>query len=273
MSRATEVLATRYRDRLNVVRSTTTRRAAAVWAALPTYTGDEIEEQFLRIVAPLIQTGIAASTQLTEAYLVQAVELAEGQPLTTRPAVQAKNIASLRGLDDVRTVLRRPLVTVWTDLSKGRQWADAVSHGGARLEELTSTSIQLAARDTADIVGERLPTIQGYRRTLTGSSCWLCAAASTQRYRRANLMPIHPHCDCGISPIVGTDDPGRIVNRDLYRQLRESGGGQYWQQRGIAIDEDGNVLRPDGNPLAVRTQTHGELGPVLTDAEHRFESL
>lgn len=86
-------------------------------------------------------------------------------------------------------------------------------------------------------------------------------------------MPIHSHCDCGVAPIVGTDDPGRIVNRDLYRQLRENGGGQYWKQRGIAIDDEGNILRPDGNPLAVKTSNHGELGPVLTDAEHKFESL
>ncbi len=47
--------------------------------------------------------------------------------------------------------------------------------------------------------------------------------ASTQRYNSDNLMPLHTFCDCGVAPITGDVDPGRVVNEQLLRQLKESG--------------------------------------------------
>lgn len=214
------LLAARYRDRLNVIRSTTAARAAAVWDAMPAVTGDGVDDVFVEALAPVIQGGIDATTALTDAYIAAAINLGTQDGVEVL-GVTANTIGGLRGVDD-RTVLRRPMVQMWKALSDGTPFNEARNAARARVEEMASTTVQLSMKDTAEAyAGDK--RVKGWKRTLTGNSCGLCAIASTQRYRRPNLMPIHGHCDCGIAPIVGKDDPGQIINKPLYEELSKRG--------------------------------------------------
>jgi hypothetical protein len=148
---------------------------------------------------------------------------------------------------------------------------EALEMGSQRADQLASTDVALAQRQaTLEVVGAD-DRIVGYRRVLTGRSCAFCATASTQRYHKRQLMPLHSRCDCGVAPIFGTADPGQVINRKLLTDLRkaakETGTARkdYWRNRHVTIEEDGTVRLPE-----VKVHQHGELGPVLYDAKHDF---
>lgn len=102
----------------------------------------------------------------------------------------------------------------------------------------------------------------GYRRVLTGRSCVFCAAAATKVYRRGDLMPLHAHCDCGVAPIYGTGDPGKVVNRGVLLELKKR-GPEYWRQRGF-VDDAGRPIDPTDVPERFgRVTENPDIGPVL----------
>lgn len=183
-------------------------------------------------------------------------------------------------------------------ISRGSSYPDAMNAGHARAVGAARTDVILANREAMTEGGQTRPWVVGYRRILTGVSCALCAAASTQRYKVARLQPIHPHCDCDIGEIFGTEDPGAVINRRLLDDIqaagRETGTEQYWRgpymvdEDGViryrvtnyVLDDDGRrVLTPNGSPRRYYTPgdrvlpevvQHGELGELLTDRRHVF---
>lgn len=164
-------------------------------------------------------------------------------------------------------VYLRAVIAARVAVSDGKSFADAMSIGRGRATSTAETDVALAQRAAfTQAAGER---VAGYRRVLTGKSCALCATASTQRYHRGELMPIHSHCDCGIAPIIGADDPGHVINRQLVTDLkhaaRTTGNAEYWKTRHITVTDTGDVYL---DPAAVHE--HGELGPVLARAGHEF---
>lgn len=173
-------------------------------------------------------------------------------------------------------VYLRAAVAARTVISKGMSPPEALAAGRARAGELATTDVSLAQRAAMDETIRLDSRIVGYRRILTGRSCMFCATASTQRYTSGDLMPLHAHCDCGVGPIIGSADPGRVINRTLLRALKREGGSKYWNDRGfVDFDEDGNFLvkaagSEDPVRLEVAVRQHGELGPVLVDARHSF---
>jgi len=172
------------------------------------------------------------------------------------------------GADPVE-VYRRPGITARGKLASGLAFADAMRAAQARAVSAGATDVALAHRAAAaEIMTQK--GIAGYRRAVTGASCKLCVTASTQRYHSDRLMPIHNHCDCRIAPIVGDRDPGHVVNRATLDRLK-SQGPEYWKSKGF-VDADGVPVDP--SKIASVTDTavreHGELGPMLTDAEQHF---
>jgi hypothetical protein len=132
-----------------------------------------------------------------------------------------------------------------------------VSAGIARLKDIAATDMQLAKTHTARESFTR-NGIQRYQRVLTGStSCALCYVASTQTYSRGDLLPIHPGCDCSVSPIVG----------DLDRDAELEATHEAIRQR---FDTSDRGARAIDYRKALIVREHGELGPLLTVGEHRF---
>lgn len=228
--------------------------------------------------APAAVEAVAAMQDVTvtviDAYLGQTVELLD--PATpSDPLAGEIDVSSLRGGTEPLAVYARPVITARTALAAGKTWAQAMAEARARAVSAAETDVMLAQRATMDawVEAER---VAGYRRVLTGRSCMYCATASTQRYRRGELMPLHSHCDCGVAPILGSHDPGHVVNRRLLRQLKQAGGSSYWKSSGYVAEhaDGGFVVDVAGKhqQLEVAVHQHGELGPVLGNAAHHFDT-
>lgn len=189
---------------------------------------------------------------------------------------------------------RRPRVSVTDNRPKPNEkpLTAAVERGVRRAKTIAMTDLELAATHAAREFLADEPRVKFFRRVLTGAeSCGLCVIASTQRYHKEHLMPIHPNCDCGIAPIYGDKDPGKIINSkrvtDDATQAGESRDGVPVFEDDQLIDTDlltqdvhDAILREfgqmafDARQLDYRkvllVQEHGELGPVLTVARHKF---
>lgn len=263
-----------YHDSLLNIRARAGLTVGTLWDRLA-----GLDEESLRAFAAAAALSSTAAQQQTvalfDAYL--AVMLG-GRPVGLSPG---RVLEQVRNGVPAAEVYARPVVTARAAVSEGRPVVDALRAGRARAVSAAETDVVLAQRQA--MVDEAVASrVAGWRRTLTGRSCALCATASTQRYRTSELMPIHSHCDCGVAPIVGDSDPGHIINRDIFADLKANGGSQYWKNRSIAVDEDGTirhrrVVKVDGerrevlgDPLNVAVREHGELGPVLTDRAHDF---
>lgn len=247
------------------IRTATVAEALRIWSAVGGVTEQDLE-RFVAAVRPVVRAGQQMTVDVTAALTAQ---LAGGSAIGG-PSVDT---LTLRGVDPAE-VYARPVVTARTGLSQGKQWAVAMREASQRLEQIVATDVQIAKREAARDIMTADQRIVGYRRVLTGNSCALCATASTQRYRTGDLMPIHSSCDCEVVPIIGDRDPGRIINQDLLRDLQSEGGPGYWNDRGISVNADGQVIRlADESPLEVTEHVHGELGPVIADAEHSFAEL
>jgi hypothetical protein len=168
----------------------------------------------------------------------------------------------------------------------------AVGDGERRVRSLALTDLELAVTHTARELLADEPRVRFYRRVLTGAeSCGLCIIASTQRYQKRDLLPIHPNCDCVVAPILGDQDPGQVINstrvsdeatptgetadgvpiygpgdvldaelltRDVHEAIRETFGRAAFDARQIDYRK------------ILLVEQHGELGPVLTVARHHF---
>lgn len=251
---------------------------------------DAAAEAFVAAVVPAVQAAQQTMAHLTSAYLAHLVSAAGGG--TTAPvAIPAEAVSNLRGVDPTE-VYRRPYEQVWTALSQGKDLPTAVAAGEQRALSLASTDVQLAKTRASQIALSDDRRVVGYRRVLVGShSCGMCVVASSVRYHKSNLMPIHPGCDCAVAPILGTIDPGRTINSAI---LNESATEQAIGSQGMKffthddVIEVGDLLTEAHDAVretfgdaaadahridyrkVIMVREHGELGPTLTVASHNF---
>lgn len=160
-------------------------------------------------------------------------------------------------------VYARSVVEARVRISKGATFDEAMESGRSRATGTALTDVSLTNKATIDAAASQRPWVVGYRRVLTGKSCGFCARASTQRYKRPNLLPLHQRCDCDVGEIYGTADPGQVINRDLNRAIKQTKA----VDNRYLVDADGNILTPDGKAtIKVATVPHPELGPQLVAA-------
>lgn len=226
------------------LRAQTAAAATAAWDRLPTYDEAEVAG-FLRLVTPLVLTSQRVSATLTAAYLRRVI------PNATVPELGDVVGPAVRAGATLDEVYRRPFVTVWTGLKDGTPWEKAVAAGRERLAATAEIDPQLTMRATARAIFTQTPSVVGYRRVPDPGACPLCLMASTQRYHTGDLLPIHNRCGCGIAPIIGTADPGRVIDPDLLARLKQA------KETGVEP----------------KVAEHGELGPVLVNASHDFKTL
>lgn len=164
--------------------------------------------------------------------------------------------AILRNGSGFDEVFRRPFVEMRSALAQGRNFSDALYLGGNRASSLAQTEVQLNRRQASLIGRSKNNNIVGYLRVLSGAeNCALCYVASTQRYRKGDLLPIHPGCDCGEMPIYGNSDPGQVIDEYNLERAHQ------------AVEDRLGVSARDARQIDYRALTiheHGELGPVLT---------
>lgn len=225
-----------YQERVARVRDVIGAQLAALWLGLGAYRDPNVD-RFVRVAVPKVRAGQIATARLTAQYL--------GGPVLPREV-----IAGVRPVDP-GVEWRRPAVRLYTLLSQGAAFADAVTDSAGLVGDLAATDMQLALRAQSQhslAAGGHTR----YRRVLSGrENCPRCAIASTNTYSTADLLPIHDHCDCTVEPVE--DD----FTVDL---------------AGLDLTADRAAQVADGAPLEslVAVREHGELGAVITWASDAF---
>lgn len=246
-----------YSAQVQAVRTQITKFGEAYWDSMPNYRESAVEEMIAALV-PRVTAGQLRIADLTRAYLARcAHEL--GWKLVIPPLDKA-DIIGARGVDP-RTVYRRPAVDVYKALSDGKPVGQAVSEGRLRLTQLIGGDAQLAKVRASRQVMRAYPDAGSYyRRVLTGrENCGLCVVASTQRYYKDDLLPIHPGCDCDVQPLPPEAAGQQVIDEDRLEQVHK-----------IAAERLGHTDRggrtPDYRKL-IRVEEHGEYGATLTWAD------
>lgn len=183
----------------------------------------------------------------------------------TSPADVTVQITGGRAIPPADVWGRLPDAYRYQVVSQGVSERQALRRVLQRAEAVADTDMTLATRaQTRRALLARLEAgvpVTGYRRVLrpelsqTGP-CGLCVVAADRVYSIIELLPLHDRCKCDVLPIVGDLDPGLSLNRDDLNRLYQAAGGTT---AGAALKR-----------VRVAITEHGELGPVLVDADHNF---
>lgn len=246
-----------YDSQVHAIRQQITAFGQAYWDSLPHYRASAVEDM-IEAITPRVTAGQLRIADLTRAYLAQcARELGWKVVL---PPIDQDEIRGARGVDP-RVVYRRPAVDVYTALAAGKPLPQAAAEGRLRLTQLIGGDMQLAKVHASRQSMRGYPEEgQFYRRVLTGrENCALCVVASTQRYYRGDLLPIHPGCDCGVQPLPPGLAVNQVIDEDLLEQVHQ-----------ITADRLGVSDRGGRNPdyrKLLTVSEHGEYGPTLSWAQ------
>lgn len=232
--------------------------AAAIWAELGSWNEADVA-LFVAQLEPVISTAAVTVSRAVDAEFARIV--------SARPiGVPSDVVSGLRGDVDMLEAYRRPFIQVWTDLSKGVPWEDAVKHGGDMAASMARTDVSLAQGKAADYLTVKRADVVGYRRVINGGACMFCAAASTRIYNgKLRKINLHTNCKCGVAPVTADGrDPAQDAN-DIYLDRLKSRGPDYWKQSGF-VDGNGDPIDPT-NLSALRefdeTERTRQLGVVL----------
>lgn len=213
---------------------------------------------FVERALPVVLAAQQQMGAVTDAYLSAMIaDMTGGTAAPTGVVVDE----AVRGVEPAE-VYRRPFVTAYTALSRGTDYVDAIGQARTRLLSITETDMQLARTQAARQSMTRSGA-QFYRRRMTGTgNCALCTIASTQRYRVADLMPIHPGCHCEPEPLPGNKDPGHVIDEQLLKDAHDAIARDIGQS-------DAGGRAPDYRQLII-TREHGEYGPLLAVRRQNF---
>lgn len=231
------------------------------WLDLPTR--DKVElPVFLEAALPLVEDAFTTAFSITEATNSAQGYLLLGEDFSDVPVNLLDVMKQLRGGVPLSEVYVRPFVNYWTALKSQTggpgSLEDALSSGANRFRQLVDSDIDRLSDFTGIEKFANEHGIVGYRRVLVGPvNCALCIVASTQRYHKRQLKPMHPRCDCTVAPVLSFESDGdQVLDGQLldqiHRDVQEKFGDS--DRSGRAIDYR--------KILSVRE--HGELGPQLT---------
>ncbi len=240
------------------LRAAMVQQLYAVWFGLDNYRDASMDE-FLDIALPIIQAGQETSAAATTTYM----QFQTGDDALEVPPMELVTGGIIRGGVPPEEVYSRPFKTVWGALSDGHDIEEAVRMGADRLRQLVETDIQLVHTHTSRNLMSNRRDVVGFRRVPTGVyTCALCMVASTQRYQKLDLMPIHPGCDCRVAPIISEDTIPRVVDRETLNRIHEAIAKQF----GMSVRDARQI---DYRKILL-VENHGEYGPTLTVAKHKF---
>lgn len=243
----------------------------ALWQSLPDYRNRSMLE-FAREAVSVIEGAMRHTQASTSAYLAT---IFGATPVAT-PTV---SIATVRHGADPLEVYSRPFHLIWRQLAANapldaQKIGAAIDAGFARVEQLASTDLQLAKTHTVRDQLRDHRTVVGYRRQLEGAhSCALCIVASTRRYNKEDLMPIHPACDCLPVPILAGEKADLNLDPALLEAAHSTVADAFGADSTAARYIRG-AFKQNGDAVLYRdvliTHHHGELGPVLGVRGQKF---
>lgn len=205
------------------------------------------------------------STLLAAGLLAQYLSLTIGQMVGSPVGIPNLPLSPIRNGVSLTIVFDRVAKLYRRKIAAGVPADQALAAALRYAAALVDANIRLAQRDYANQVLSYLADqmgITGYRRVVrpelsrTGT-CGLCLIASDKVYKTGDLLPLHDNCQCVVLPIIGDTDPGDSMNNlslaDIYAAAGSNNGRKLKRVR-------------------YQVNQHGELGPVLTDARHKFTS-
>lgn len=249
-----DLLARAFDSQSQQIRSSLESFAKAYWESMPNYREDAIE-QMIEAIAPRVAAGQVQVAKLTNEYLKQCYKVL-GLDIDLVPVDEVKTVWA-RGVDP-KKVYQRPGSTVYANLAEGKSFEEAVKAGGLRLHQLVGGDVQLAHRNQARrVLSLNNSKVKAYRRVLTGrENCGLCVVAATQRYHVADLLPIHPGCDCTVQPLPPEFADQQVIDEDLLAQAHAAAKEQFGEAdygaRGLEYKK------------LILVSEHGEYGPVMS---------
>lgn len=212
----------------------------------------------------------------------RAIVAATDADLAAMTSITTNTKASPVGLDADRLIGRHARNGVFLEDVYARPATVArqsgFERGIAHLRQSIYMDAQLAQRRAANAVVEADTRVVGWRRQVNpgaGKVCGLCVAASTRRYSRQELLPIHPMCRCSVYPIYDSD----LVRSANYLD-RERLDAVYAQSNGKTDRSTLGAIRFDAADLPAgidseaiaqlgpRVAWHPEYGEYLTGARH-----
>lgn len=245
-----------------VLRASMVQQLFAIWFGMGNYRDPDVSS-FLELSTPLVAAARETSAQATATYIQFQLELQGADSDFEMPPIDVIAGDAIRNGVPMEEVYARPFKELWTALSRGHSLEEAIQMGADRLRQLVETDIQLAHTHTARDIFSSRKDVMGFRRVPTGAyTCALCMVASTQRYRKLDLMPIHPGCDCRVAPIISEDTIPRVVDKETLARIHS------------AIEKQFGLSASDARSIDYRkillVEEHGEYGPTLTVAKHKF---
>lgn len=252
-----------YQSQVTRVRSRVVSFIEASWGGLGSWRDGDVEK-FVAQVLPVVAGGQRQVASLTDAYLAREAQMFLGGRLSLSGAPAALVVgAVVRNGTPPEVVYGRAGKETWRNLAAGVALDVAVERGGARAAKAAEMDLQLAKTHAARYSNGRDGRVVGFRRTLSGvENCAMCFVASSQRYHREALLPIHPGCDCGVSRIYGDADPGQVIDEGILNATHEAMEARFGAS-------DAGARAPDYRK-AIIVREHGEFGPILTVKSHRF---
>jgi hypothetical protein len=272
-----------YQVQTQALRAKVEQYVRQLWRSLGSYRNADMA-RFTNQAVPVVLGAQTAMSSLTTANLAHQRQIALGgrfQPV----AVDVRRVtgaAARNGAVEPDEVYGRPFHLVWRQLDELPREPGAIEQaiaaGEERAVELALDDQQLTKQHTALEILRHDDQVVGYRRVLEGAhSCGLCIVASTQRYRKDQLLPLHGGCDCSVGTIWGQADPGRTIEAtaridgkltpiadlpDVHDRIEQRFGRSSSAARAIpgARDAHGRILQYRD---VLITHDHGELGPVL----------
>lgn len=246
------------------LRASMVQQLYAIWFGLPNYRDESISD-WMGVALPIVQAGRETSALATNTYMQFQMELA-GADASNLDFPGTITEEAIRNGATEQEVYSRPFKEVWESLHNGNPFDLAVQDGANRLRQLVETDIQLSHTHTSRTLLSQRNDVVGFRRIPTGEfTCALCLVASTQRYHKLDLMPIHPGCDCRVAPIIGDQDPGQIVDKDFLEQIHQAVERQFGMSARDARSIDYRKI-----PIV---HSHGEYGPTLAVRGQNFTTL
>lgn len=266
-------------DQFDTLDRATAQKVTAIWNASPNYRDADVRRLVAKIL-PVVQAAQLRIAAAESAYHAAAATMQTGRPVQPAPVV---NAVILDTVTDPQARFAQPAGALYTELSKGASFTDALERSVKQLTGITRIALTDARAAQAG-ASLRSYDVTRYRRVLSGTACDFCRrviGAGRQEYSTTSLRPLHDKCNCGYDAVhrkvtgaaaadARLHDARREANRraDAVRKARQADPAAQREYREANLERFTDVAAKarsnwgdlDALPLEERRRARREIG-------------